>query len=219
MSISQNYAIAEDGLSPALLMIEELSHRAVNDYTRTICMLRLAARDACDSIARTALINAAESLQERARTFHVLQAPAPGQGPLDLAEYLGTVCNVLSSACLASAGITLILIRENVRLPADHCWCLGLAVTELIMNAAGHGLKWGRGEICVRMSVGDIEVCCTVTDNGRPTASPAAGRGRRIISALVAGLGGRADWSFSPSGVRAALQVPLPSRAIPEFAS
>src|ERR1700722_9990544 len=101
MSISQNSASAEDGLSPALLMIEELSHRALNDYTCTISMLRLAADKTDDSSARTALIDAAQSMHERAQTFRALRAPARGQGPLDLADYLETVCNVLSSSCLA----------------------------------------------------------------------------------------------------------------------
>ena len=210
MSMSQNPASAEDGLSPALLMIEELSHRALNDYTCTISMLRLAADETGDSSARTALIDAAQSMHERAQIFCALQAPMRVQGPLDLADYLETVCKVLSTSCLARAGIRLTLIREDVRLPADQCWYLGLAVTELIMNAARHGLRWGAGEICVGISVGDIEVCCTVTDNGRPTEFPGAGRGRRIISALVAGIGGRADWSFGPSGVCAALQIPRP---------
>jgi two-component sensor histidine kinase len=219
MSTSQNSASAEDGLSPALLMIEELSHRALNDYTCTISMLRLAADKTGDSSARTALIDAAQSIHERAQTFRALQAPARGQGPLDLADYLETVCKVLSTSCLASAGIRLTLIRENVRLPADQCWRLGLAVTELIMNAARHGLKWGSGEIRVGMSVGDIEVFCTVTNNGRPTALPGVGRGRRIISALVAGVGGRADWSFGPSGVCATLRIPRRSGPIHDLAS
>jgi hypothetical protein len=87
------------------------------------------------------------------------------------------------------------------------------------MNAARHGLRWGTGEICVGMSVGDIEVRCTVTDNGRPTALPGVGRGRRIISALVDGIGGRADWSFGPSGVCAALQIPRLSGPITDLAS
>ena len=219
MSISQNSAsAAEDALSPALLMIEEFSHRALNDYTGAICMLRGAANELGDSAARAALEDAARCLHNRAQTFHVLKAPRR-QGPLDLADYLETVCKALSTSCLASAGIRLTLIRENVRLPADQCWRLGLAVTELIMNAARHGLRWGAGEICVGMSVRDIGVCCTVTDNGRPTALPGVGRGRRIISALVAGIGGRADWSFGPSGACAALQIPRPSGAIHGFAS
>jgi two-component sensor histidine kinase len=219
MSLSPTSARAEDGLSPALLMIEELSHRALNDYTCVISMLRLAADKTGDSSARTALIVAAESMHGRAQTFRALQAPARGQGPIGLADYLESVCKALSTSSLATAGIRLTLIRENVRLPADQCWRLGLAVTELIMNAARHGLRWGTGEIWVGMSVDDIEVCCTVTDNGRPTTLPGVGRGRRIISALVAGIGGRGDWSFGPSGVCAALQVPRPSGPIHDLAS
>jgi two-component sensor histidine kinase len=218
MSLSQSTASAtEDRLSPALLMIEEFCHRALNDYTCSISMLRLAADKTGDSAARAALIDAADSLHDRALTFRALQAPQ-GQGPLDLADYLGTVCEVLSTSCLASAGIQLTLTRENVRLPAHQCWCLGLAVTELIMNAARHGLRWGAGDIRVEMSVSNIEVCCTVTNNGSLAALPAVGRGRRIISALLAGIGGRADWRFGPSGVRAALQIPRPLASIHDFA-
>ena len=181
-------------------------------------MLRGAANELGDSPARAALEDAAQCLHNRAQTFHVLQAPR-GQGLLDLADYLEAICKVLSTSCLASAEIRLTLIREIVRLPADQCWCLGLAVTELIMNAARHGLRWQAGDIRVEISLGDFEVCCTVTDNGCPVAIPGVGRGRRIISALVAGIGGRADWSFGPSGACAALQIPRPSSAIHEFAS
>ena len=57
MSISQNSAsAAEDGLSPALLMIEEFSHRALNDYMGAICMLRGAADEVGDSAARVELL-------------------------------------------------------------------------------------------------------------------------------------------------------------------
>jgi two-component sensor histidine kinase len=217
MSLFQNPAEAEeDRLAPALLMLEEFSHRALNDYTRAVCMLDIAAEKLGDSAARAALEGAAQSLHDRAQTFRALQAPR-GEGPLELADYLETVCKVLSTSCLASAGIQLTLVRENVRLPADQCWCLGLAVTELIMNAARHGLRWGAGDICVEMSVGDTEVCCTVTDNGWPSALPGVGRGRRIISALVAGIGGRADWNFRPSGVCAALQIPRLSNVATDF--
>jgi two-component sensor histidine kinase len=217
MFLSQNPASAtESGLSPALLMVEELSHRALNDYTCAISMLRLVADQTKDSDARTALIDVAQSMHERAQAFRALQAPHEN-GPLDLAEYLETVCAVLSTSCLASAGIRLTLVGKNVDLPAEQCWCLGLAVTELIMNAARHGLRWNAGDILVEMSVDDIEVFCTVTDNGCPSAHPGVGRGRRIISALVAGMGGRADWSFGPSGACAALQIPRPSNY--DFAS
>jgi two-component sensor histidine kinase len=217
MSLFQNPAEAEeDRLAPALLMLEEFSHRALNDYTRAICMLDIAAEKLGDSAARAALEGAARSLHDRAQTFRALQAPR-GEGPLELADYLETVCKALSTSCLASAGIQLTLVRENVRLPADRCWCLGLAVTELIMNAARHGLRWGAGDICVEMSVGDTEVCCTVTDNGWHSALPGVGRGRRIITALVAGIGGRADWNFRPSGACAALQIPRLSNVATDF--
>jgi two-component sensor histidine kinase len=208
MSLSQSPAsVAEDRLSPALLMIEEFSHRAVNDYTGAIGMLRVAAKDLGDPAARAVLSNAAQCLHDRAQTFRVLQAPR-GQGSLDLADYLQSVCQALSTACLANTGIRLTLVRETIRLPAEQCWRLGLALTELILNAARHGLKWGEGDIRVEMTVGDVDVCCAVTDNGCPAPSTDAGRGRRIISALVSDIGGRADWSFGPSGVRAALQIP-----------
>jgi len=218
MSLFHNAGASEDRLPAALLMIEELSHRALNDYTSTISMLRLAADEAGDSGARTALIDAAQSMHERAQTFRALSAPQ-GHVPLDLADYLETVCNVLSTSCLASAGIRLTLTRESVRLPADCCWCLGLAVTELITNAARHGLGWDEGDIRVEMSVSDIEVCCAVTNSGCAVAFPRVGRGHRIITALVAGIGGRADWSFGLGGVCAALRIPRASRSPPDFAS
>jgi two-component sensor histidine kinase len=210
-------SVPEDALSPAMLIIEEFSHRALNDYTGAIGMLHLAATKLGDPAARAALKDAAQSLHDRAQTFRVLRAPSE-DGPLDLADYLQTVCQALSSACLAGTGIRLTLIRENIELPADQCWRVGLALSELIMNAARHGLRWEGGDIRVEMSVGDIEVCCAVTDNGCPSAFPGVGRGRRIISALVAGMGGRAHWAFLPGGACATMQIPRPESSNIGFA-
>jgi two-component sensor histidine kinase len=208
----------EDALSPAMLMIEEFSHRALNDYTGAIGMLHLAATNLGDPAARAALKDAAKSLHDRAQTFRVLRAPSE-EGPLNLADYLQTVCKTLSSAYLTGAGIRLTLVRETIKLPADQCWRIGLALSELIMNAARHGLQWEKGEIRVEMSVGDIEVCCAVTDNGCPPAFPGLGRGTRIISALLAGMGGRADWAFGPDGACATVQIPRPARPALDFAT
>jgi len=217
MLLSQVDAPVET-LSPAMLMIEEFSHRALNDYTGAIGMLHVAANKLGDPIARAALQDAAKSLHDRAQTFRVLRAPRE-EGPLNLADYLEIVCQTLSSACLASEGIRLTLIREHIQLPAAQCWRVGLALSELIMNAARHGLRWEAGDIRVEMSQDDFQVCCTVTDNGCPVALAGVGRGRRIISGLVADIGGRAHWSFGPSGVCAALQIPRPSSSIHEFVS
>jgi hypothetical protein len=87
------------------------------------------------------------------------------------------------------------------------------------MSGARHRLRWCTSEISVGMSVGDIEVCCIVTDNGRATALPGVGCGRRIFPALVADIGERADWRFGPRTVHAALQIPAAPNSIRDLAS
>jgi two-component sensor histidine kinase len=202
---------AGEDLFSALALVEEFSHRVLNDYARAVSTLRVAANQLGDPLARTTMMNTAQTLQNRAETFRVLQAQW-GDEQEELGDYLECLCQTISTASLASAGIRLTFVRQTVQLPAQQCWCIGLAIAELITNSARHGLKWGGGEIFVEMSVGESDVRCTVRDSGNTNATLFEGRGRRIISTLVARFGGRADWIAGREGVSAIVQLPRPHR-------
>jgi two-component sensor histidine kinase len=210
MPFSTSWTRASAPQDGALLLIEEISHRVINEYTRAISTICVAAKTIDHVPARRAMLGAVQSLHSQADAHRALQVPLSG-GRIDIGDYLQTVCAALSNAYLADAGIRLTLSRCPAPLPADVCWRLGLVVTELVNNAARHGLGWAEGRIRVELEVTQSELYCSVSDNGRSSARPAMGRGGHIVTALVADLGGLVDWSFHDLGVNVIVLIPLPA--------
>jgi two-component sensor histidine kinase len=203
MDVTPSPNVYGDG---AMMLVEEISHRVVNEYARTIASMTLAAAQSPDASARLTLIKAAEQLRAHAEAHRILQAPCVGE-LFDLGAYLQRICGAMSVAWLSGAGIRLTLVQDQVELSSDRCWRLGLIVSELITNAARHGLSGG-GEIVVEISAQGDDIYCRVADNGRPKAAATAGRGQTLVKALVEDLGGGADWTFGRTGVSVLLTIP-----------
>ena len=201
-------------LSASLILVEEVSHRVLNDYARAVAALRLAAKQLSDPAARGVMMEVAESLQVRAEAHRILQPPR-GETQLHLGDYLQGVCAAISAASLAGVGIRLTLVREDLLLPADRCWRLGLVIAELVTNAARHGLGWSAGDIRVEMLVEGGEICCQVADNGGSTGCLKAGRGQHIVSALLEGYGGTVEWLFGETGASVTVRMPRAAQAAP----
>lgn len=201
-------ADAQRALQP-LHLIDEISHRVVNEYTEAICALGRATAAARSRQARIALSTAAARLRAQAEAHRALQAPI-FEGPMDLAEYAGRVCASLAAGPLDGRGVRLSLQTDEIWLSADRCWRVGLILAELIRNAARHGLVGGPGRIWVAIGETAGRICCEVRDDGRGRPG-ASGRGRRLVQALAADLGGSAAWVFTPTGCSARLIFAAPS--------
>ena len=192
----------------SLMLVEEISHRVLNEYTRAISAISLAAARSTDPGARLTLKEAADELRAYAEAHRVLQAPRMAE-MLDLGSYLERICTAMSASTLSASGVRLTLIQNEVSLSADRCWRVGLIVSELITNAARHGLRWGGGDIVVEVTANADKAFCRVDDNGRSNARPTMGRGRTLIDGLAEDLGGYAEWFFGVNGVSVLLHVPL----------
>jgi two-component sensor histidine kinase len=188
------------------LLVEEITHRVANEYTAAIASISRVASRCANIDARTALAGAARRLLEYAEIHHALQPP-PAAGPIDLSLYLRGLCGAIARASLADRNIHLTLAEEAIEIEAEKCWRVGMIVSELITNAARHGLQHRGGSIIVEISSSDGGVQCLVTDNGK-SINPKPGRGTRITRALARELGGRVDWYSSPSGTTVLLQFP-----------
>lgn len=193
------------------LLVEEITHRVANEYTAAIASISRAASRCANIDARTALAGAARRLLDYADIHRALQPPVAG-GPADLSLYLRALCGAITRASLAERNIHLTLVEDAIEIDAEKCWRVGMIVSELITNAARHGLQYRGGSIIVELSSSDGGVQCLVTDNGRST-NPKPGRGTRITRALARELGGRVDWYFSPSGTTVLLHFPHPQGA------
>jgi two-component sensor histidine kinase len=192
------------------LLVEEITHRVANDYAAAIGSLSRAAARCSGLDVRTALVGAAARLRDHADLHRALLPPAADRA--DLSQYLRRLCGAVVRARLAERAIQLTLVETPIEIDAQHCWRVGLIVSELIANAARHGFRRRGGGIVVELSAAEGGVQCVVRDDGSSTA-PTPGRGTRITLALARELGGRIDWHFGPGGTTAVLYFPLGERA------
>ena len=200
---------SEAPLEPApLLLVGEISHRVLNEYTHAIATLALARAEITDLAAQNALAAVEGRLRAYADVHRALRPP-PGVRPCDLGQYLESVCTALSGASLRDRGVRLTLIPSDVSLAADRCWRVALITTELVNNAVRHAFNQGGGRIFVEVGQLGPTIQCRVSDDGRPASSdPPRGWGRSIVESLTHALGGRIDWVFEPSGTQVVLQIP-----------
>ena len=100
---------------------------------------------------RSALKTVIEHLVQLATAHRVLLPPVV-DGTVDLGDYLTRLCQAKVAVELERRGTTLRLaVVSPVALDHARCWRVGLIVSELITNAARHGLPSGHGEFSFRL--------------------------------------------------------------------
>jgi two-component sensor histidine kinase len=198
----------------SLLLVEEITHRVINEYT--IAILSIDSEAACivDADTRAALGRAAARLHAHVDAHRALQPPAI-DGEVNMGKYLARLCAALSAASLTERGVRLALIEDDIDLAPERCWRVGLIVSELITNAVRHGFKGGGGMIAIDVRLVGVEVVCQVADNGGSAPNPAPSRGRRVVGRLAQDLGGDVSWRFGAQGVTAILSFPLCIEPLP----
>jgi two-component sensor histidine kinase len=174
------------------LLVQEITHRAANEYAADIGSISLAAARCANTDAKAPLTGAARRLLDYADALRALQQPV-AIGPADLRQYLRELCGAIVRASLAERNMTLTLIEESIELETEPCWCVGMIVSELIRNAVRHGLR----VIVVELATQGGAVQCRVTDDGI-SIHPKPGCGVRIARALTLELRGDIDWHFGP---------------------
>ena len=191
-----------------LLLVEEISHRVINEYTQAIAGIRLAARKVASNEAQMALAAAASRLLSFAEAHRALQAPVLS-GNVDLIDTLSRLCATISVARLEERGIRLTLSGASASLAAERCWRVGLIVSELITNSMRHSLRGGPGNIRVEIEVNDQTVICRVIDDGCGKGTIKPGRGFDVVTGLASEIGGGVGWCFAPSYTSAKLIFPI----------
>lgn len=135
-----------------LLYVAELLHRVSNEYASAISLASVMASRTSSHEAKSALETVIEHLLQLATTHRVLLPPVV-DGTADLGDYLTRLCQAKVAAELERRGTTLRLaVVSPVALDPARCWRVGLIVSELITNAARHGLPSARGEIFISVA-------------------------------------------------------------------
>jgi two-component sensor histidine kinase len=193
-----------------LLLVEEISHRVVNELTVAILSLRHEAGQIVDTDARIALQRVAVRLSAFAEAHRALRSPEVASD-ISLGDYLSHLFEVLCQSSLRDHKLTLVLLDDDIILQPDWCWRIGLILTELVTNSVKHGLRRRAGAIVVEVGRIGAELRCAVADDGGVTtkSDQVPSHGSRIVQRLAAELGGGVHWNFRSTGVTAVLKLPL----------
>ena len=192
-----------------MILVEEISHRVVNEYTQAIGCLRLAAAGMASEEARAVLIGAAAQLRNFAEAHRALQRPVSDEA-VDVGEHLARLCAASMAAGLQDRGVRLSLSCDAIHLSAQHCWRVALIVAELVTNSVRHGLRGGPGQVTIQLVDDEGAVACRVSDDGTSEPISHAARGLSVVKALAADLEGDVIWRFGVGGTTAVLTFPKP---------
>lgn len=196
--------------------IREIHHRVKNNLQNVAALLRMQARRLTDSAARSALEEAERRVATIALVHETLSHGFDESVSFDDLAVRGIQAVVEVSA--GEHGIDPVVRGSFGQMHADDATALAMIVSELVQNAAEHGLGDRHGRLTVqaeRTREGEEEILTVeVTDDGnglpagfRPGAS---GLGTQIVLALVADLRGTITWEdVAPHGTRVRLRVRL----------
>jgi two-component sensor histidine kinase len=187
------------------LMVAELSHRVKNTLATVI------------SIARQSFVNAVNA-DVAQRSFNArIRALAQTHGRLADANWVGVSLRDLLLGELApyrrEDGSNVAITGPQILLNPRRALMLGMAIHELVTNAAKHGAfatRQGTVEISWRVEGDHLRVRWIESGGPKVGAPGRGGFGRLLLErALPADLGGSVEMDFAESGLRCDIVIPM----------
>jgi two-component system, sensor histidine kinase PdtaS len=205
--------------APEFLLLRESHHRLMNSFAFMGAYLRLHSDATTGTLPSVAVARLAEMITAQGK-LHQCLALRQRREPIPFNDYITRLCRCLSDAVLHPFGITYDLVADAGYLSAWQCERLGLALTELAMNAVKHGFH-GRsdGKICIETRRRGERWHCVVADNGcwaDPVSRNKVGDawnsdlavGSQIVESLVGTLGGTKVAHLTPTGTIVVMTFP-----------
>jgi chemotaxis protein methyltransferase CheR len=189
------------------VLLQEMQHRIGNSLQIIASILLLKARSVQSEETRMHLHDAHTRVMSVAAVQR--QLLAAGQGELiELSPYLTRLCDSLAASMInESRGVSLEVDVEASTVSSTEAISIGLAVTELVINALKHAFPTDRaaGLIVVSYELDGADWRLSVSDNGvgRPEACldvATPGLGTSIVQALARQLDGRVEISAALPG-------------------
>jgi two-component sensor histidine kinase len=178
------------GVSSDRALLRELSHRINSELDSAIDLVSADAVLAATPEVKTALTNVVELLHRYADVHRALMMPV-GNVTVDAAEYLFRLGRAMSRSSLERQNIRLVVAADTLRLKADRCWRLGLAVHELVANSARHAsTEIHDRQIRIELKRSGALVKCAVFDQASGLADVQPVHGLPIVNDLSKSLGG-----------------------------
>jgi len=184
--------------------VRELNHRVKNSLSNVTSIISLTRRNAKDLDSFTS------SLLERVRAL------AASHSLLDGAQWAPTDFKALVEAQVRShdeAGGRISMNGPNVLISPNNALSIGLALHELLTNAARYGaLSTNEGQVSIDWHVSGEEIAVLWEEHGGPPVTEPAKRGfglNLIERALAQELGRPIQIDFLPGGLRCRFAIPL----------
>jgi chemotaxis protein methyltransferase CheR len=189
------------------VLLEELEHRVVNSLQIIAGIILMKARTVKSEETRLHLQDTHSRVMSIAAVQKHLHSHGAG-GPIDVGSYLAKLCEALATSMIGDTRpISLQACGEGGSTTSRQAECLGLIVTELVMNALKHGFPDDRKDarITVAYDAAGTDWKLSVADNGmgRPDgvfAQVKTGLGTSIVKALAHQLGAQVETFAGPQG-------------------
>jgi chemotaxis protein methyltransferase CheR len=189
------------------VLLEEMQHRVANSLQIIASIILMKARTVQSEETRLHLQDAHSRVMSIAAVQEHLHSTG-GVGPVEMTPYLAKLCETLATSMIGDfRPIALKVSGEGGSAPSRQAECLGLIVTELVMNALKHAFPNHRsdGQITVTYDVAGMDWKLSITDNGigRPDgvfAQAKSGLGTSIVKALAHQLGAQVETVAGPTG-------------------
>ncbi|MBW4330002.1 sensor histidine kinase [Stakelama sp. CBK3Z-3] len=174
------------------LFLAEFDHRVKNNFAVVASLLDMQRRRAREPATADALGAALNRVDSIARAHRHLYRGDSGPTAVDMATYLGELCDALSKAQMLYGAVHLECHSDTIRMPRDRAVSIGLIVNELVTNASKHAFS-GRasGTIEVSLRSEGAGYVLTVADDGigMPTGPVRTradgGLGQKLIEAFA----------------------------------
>jgi len=182
------------------VLLEEMQHRVANSLQMIASIILMKARTVQSEETRLHLQDAHSRVMSIATVQEHLHASG-ASGPVEIKPYLSKLCETLASSMIGDIRpIVLKVSSDGGSATSRQAECLGLIVTELVMNALKHAFPNDKsdGRITVGYDAAGMNWKLSVTDNGigRPDGvfgQEKTGLGTSIVKALSHQLGAQVE--------------------------
>jgi two-component sensor histidine kinase len=192
--------------------IREIHHRVKNNLQTVASVMRIQTRRTISKEAKEALETAIRRVSAIALVHNTLAEGFSDEVNFD--EVFESSMRLVGELATASSGeIKLRIDGKFGQLDSEMATPLAIALTEIVTNAASHGLGKHGGRIVITAKHTPKQLAIEVEDNGVGIQkdSIGTGLGTQIIKTLIEGeLRGKISW-FSPKegGTRVSISIPL----------
>jgi chemotaxis protein methyltransferase CheR len=192
---------------------QEAAHRIKNSLMVLSSFIRIQRRQAVDDGAKQALNAIGARIDAVSRLYERLSHHAELGELLPVRPYVDALCDDLRRSTTDKTGVKLECESDELNLDADRVVALGLAVNELVLNAAKHAFVDQRiGVIAVRLKVMNGRIHLTVRDDGiglDEASRTDSGLGRLFLESFIERLQGDMTVDSSDAGTSVSISLPM----------